>query len=310
MGQGGVKHKGSFAMYLEPWHADVFDFLELRKAHGKEEQRAHDLFYGLWVPDLYTRRVKNSDWTLFCPDEAYDAKTGKGHIGVWGDEFERLYTQREADGKGHKMVKAQQLWFRIFEAQMETGTPYMLCKDHASRKSNQHLGTIHSTNLGAEITERISFHSVRLTVYSIALLMVASGWILVLPVLIMYLSTILLMNGMIDQFAEKEDLESELSKSLTQDFGKLPDTLTSFRKCLDHGVAQARTFFKLLDRGNSNSEENLFVFCFWTGETYVENIIADEPSCEVVLHMLGRGSRALICTRPGSGWLASRRCPS
>merc|ERR1719401_228277 len=156
--QGGGKRKGSFAMYLEPWHADIFEFLELKKNHGKEEQRARDLFYGLWIPDLFMRRVKeNSDWTLFCPNEAYDAKTGKGLIDVWGDEFERLYTQLEADGKGHKTVKAQQLWFRILEAQMETGTPYMLYKDHANGKSNQqNLGTIHSSNLCTEIIEYTS----------------------------------------------------------------------------------------------------------------------------------------------------------
>merc|ERR1719330_298082 len=156
--QGGGKRKGSFAMYLEPWHADGFDFLELRKNHGKEEQRARDLFYGLWVPDLFMRRVKeNSDWTLFCPNEAYDAETGKGLFDTWGDEFERLYAQLEAEGKGHKTVKAQQLWFRILEAQMETGTPYMLYKDHANRKSNQqNLGTIHSSNLCTEIIEYTS----------------------------------------------------------------------------------------------------------------------------------------------------------
>merc|ERR1719330_1630544 len=156
--QGGGKRKGSFAMYLEPWHADGFDFLELRKNHGKEEQRARDLFYGLWVPDLFMRRVKdNSEWTLFCPNEAFDGQTGKGLIDVWGDEFERLYTQLEADGKGHKTVKAQQLWFRILEAQMETGTPYMLYKDHANQKSNQqNLGTIHSSNLCTEIIEYTS----------------------------------------------------------------------------------------------------------------------------------------------------------
>merc|ERR1711920_253091 len=160
--RGGGKRKGSFAMYLEPWHADVFDFLELRKNHGKEEQRARDLFYGLWIPDLFMRRVKeNSDWTLFCPNEAYDAETGKGLIDVWGEEFERLYTQLEADGKGQKTVKAQQLWFRILEAQMETGTPYMLYKDHANRKSNQqNLGTIHSSNLCTEIMEYTSAEEV------------------------------------------------------------------------------------------------------------------------------------------------------
>merc|ERR1719311_689548 len=143
--QGGGKRKGSFAMYLEPWHADVFDFLELKKNHGKEEQRARDLFYALWIPDLFMTRVKNNgDWTLFCPNEAYDQESDKGLIDVWGEEFERMYTQLEAAGKGRKTVKAQQLWFRILESQMETGTPYMLYKDAANRKSNQqNLGTIH-----------------------------------------------------------------------------------------------------------------------------------------------------------------------
>ena len=136
--QGGGKRKGSFAMYLEPWHADVFDFLELRKNHGKEEQRARDLFYGLWIPDLFMRRVKeDKEWTLFCPNEAYDQESGKGLMDVWGEEFETMYTRLEAEGKGRKSVKAQQLWFRILESQMETGTPYMLYKDHANRKSNQ-----------------------------------------------------------------------------------------------------------------------------------------------------------------------------
>eukprot|EP00933_Yihiella_yeosuensis_P001073 TRINITY_DN1016_c0_g3_i1.p1 TRINITY_DN1016_c0_g3~~TRINITY_DN1016_c0_g3_i1.p1 ORF type:complete len:836 (-),score=191.16 TRINITY_DN1016_c0_g3_i1:230-2671(-) len=156
--QGGGKRKGSFAMYLEPWHADVLDFLELRKNHGKEEQRARDLFYALWVPDLFMQRVKdNQDWTLFCPNEAYDEKTGKGLMDLWGEEFEQLYTQLEAVGKGSKTVKAQQLWFRILESQMETGTPYMLYKDAANRKSNQqNLGTIHCSNLCTEIIEYTS----------------------------------------------------------------------------------------------------------------------------------------------------------
>merc|ERR1719316_394019 len=153
--QGGGKRKGSFAMYLEPWHSDVFDFLELKKNHGKEEQRARDLFYGLWIPDLFMKRVKeDKDWTLFCPNEAFDESTGKGLIDVWGDEFETLYHQLEAAGKGRKSVKAQQLWFRILESQMETGTPYMLYKDAANRKSNQqNLGTIHCSNLCTEIVE-------------------------------------------------------------------------------------------------------------------------------------------------------------
>lgn len=156
--QGGGKRKGSFAMYLEPWHADVFEFLELKKNHGKEEQRARDLFYGLWIPDLFMRRVKNNeDWTLFCPNEAFDAETGKGLIDVWGEDFDRMYTAMESAGKGRKSVKAQQLWFRILESQMETGTPYMLYKDHANGKSNQqNLGTIHSSNLCTEIIEYTS----------------------------------------------------------------------------------------------------------------------------------------------------------
>merc|ERR1719410_867259 len=156
--QGGGKRKGSFAMYLEPWHADVFDFLELKKNHGKEEQRARDLFYALWIPDLFMRRVKeDGEWTLFCPNEAYDADQGRGLIDMWGEEFERLYLRLEAERKGRKTVKAQQLWFRILESQMETGTPYMLYKDAANRKSNQqNLGTIHCSNLCTEIIEYTS----------------------------------------------------------------------------------------------------------------------------------------------------------
>jgi len=127
----------------------------LKKNHGKEEQRARDLFYALWVPDLFMKRVKeDGEWTLFCPNEAYDKETGKGLIDVWGDEFEAMYTRLEAEEKGRKTVKAQQLWFRILESQMETGTPYMLYKDAANRKSNQqNLGTIHCSNLCTEIVE-------------------------------------------------------------------------------------------------------------------------------------------------------------
>jgi len=156
--QGGGKRKGSFAMYLEPWHADLLDFLELRKNHGKEEQRARDLFYALWIPDLFMKRVKaNAEWTLFCPNEAYDEETGKGLMDLWGDDFERLYERMEKEGKGKKTMNAQQLWFRILESQMETGTPYMLYKDHANRKSNQqNLGTIHCSNLCTEIVEYTS----------------------------------------------------------------------------------------------------------------------------------------------------------
>merc|ERR1712050_403950 len=160
--QGGGKRKGSFAMYLEPWHADIFDFLELKKNHGKEEQRARDLFYGLWVPDLFMRRVKdNADWTLFCPNETIDVETGTALMDVWGGDFDQMYTRLELAGKGMKTVKAQQLWFRILEAQMETGTHYMLYKDHANRKSNQqNLGTIHSSNLCTEIIEYTSLDEV------------------------------------------------------------------------------------------------------------------------------------------------------
>jgi ribonucleoside-diphosphate reductase alpha subunit len=156
--QGGGRRKGAFAMYLEPWHADVFDFLELRKNHGKEENRARDLFYALWIPDLFMRRVKeNGKWTLFCPNETLDMEIGKGLMDVWGEEFDRMYERAEAAGKGRKTVNAQQLWFRILESQMETGTPYMLYKDHANRKSNQqNLGTIHSSNLCTEIIEYTS----------------------------------------------------------------------------------------------------------------------------------------------------------
>lgn len=156
--QGGGKRKGSFAMYLEPWHADMFDFLELKKNHGKEEQRARDLFYALWIPDLFMRRVKQGlNWTLFCPNETIDEATGKGLMDCWGEDFDRMYEKAEADGKGRKTVPAQQLWMRILESQMETGTPYMLYKDHANRKSNQqNLGTIHCSNLCTEIMEYTS----------------------------------------------------------------------------------------------------------------------------------------------------------
>merc|ERR1711933_104386 len=156
--QVGGKRKGSFAMYLEPWHPDVYEFLEMKKNHGKEEQRARDLFYALWIPDLFMRRVKeNGNWTLFCPNEAFDKETSKGLIDVWGEEFEKMYTKLEESGKGRKAVSAQQLWFRVLESQMETGTPYMLYKDHANRKSNQqNLGTIHSSNLCTEIIEYTS----------------------------------------------------------------------------------------------------------------------------------------------------------
>ena len=147
--QGGGKRKGAFAIYLEPWHADVFDFLQLRKNHGKEEARARDLFYGLWIPDLFMRRVEaGGDWTLMCPNEC------PGLSDVWGAEFDELYERYEAAGKGRKSVPAQSLWFAILEAQMETGNPYMLFKDACNSKSNQqNLGTIKSSNLCTEIVE-------------------------------------------------------------------------------------------------------------------------------------------------------------
>lgn len=147
--QGGGKRKGSFAMYLEPWHADIFDFLDLKKNHGKEEQRARDLFYALWIPDLFMKRVKeNGDWTLMCPHEC------PGLSDTHSAEFEALYTKYESEGKGRKTIKAQDLWFKILESQIETGTPYMLYKDAANSKSNQqNLGTIKSSNLCTEIIE-------------------------------------------------------------------------------------------------------------------------------------------------------------
>jgi ribonucleoside-diphosphate reductase alpha subunit len=150
--QGGGKRKGAFAIYLEPWHADIFDFLNLKKNHGKDESRARDLFYALWVPDLFMKRVEsNGDWTLMCPNEC------PGLHEVHGDEFEKLYTEYERTGKGRKTIKAQQLWSSIIESQTETGTPYMLYKDHANNKSNQkNLGTIKSSNLCTEIMEYTS----------------------------------------------------------------------------------------------------------------------------------------------------------
>ncbi|WP_075340527.1 ribonucleoside-diphosphate reductase subunit alpha [Tenacibaculum agarivorans] len=147
--QGGGKRKGSFAMYLEPWHADIFDFLDLKKNHGKEEMRARDLFYAMWISDLFMKRVQeDGNWTLMCPHECphlYD---------TYGEEFERLYTSYEQAGKGRKTIKARDLWEKILESQIETGTPYMLYKDAANRKSNQkNLGTIRSSNLCTEIME-------------------------------------------------------------------------------------------------------------------------------------------------------------
>ncbi|TND09923.1 MAG: ribonucleoside-diphosphate reductase alpha chain [Bacteroidetes bacterium] len=147
--QGGGKRKGSFAIYLEPWHADVFDFLDLRKNNGKEENRARDLFLALWIPDLFMKRVKeNGEWSLFCPNEA------PGLHECFGEEFEALYEKYETEGRARKQVKAQDLWFAILDSQIETGNPYMLYKDAANRKSNQqNLGTIKSSNLCTEIIE-------------------------------------------------------------------------------------------------------------------------------------------------------------
>jgi len=147
--QGGGKRKGSFAIYLEPWHADVFDFLDLKKNHGKEEQRARDLFFALWIPDLFMKRVKNNEtWTLMCPHEC------PGLSDTHSEEFEALYTKYESEGKGRKTINAQDLWFKILESQIETGTPYMLYKDAANAKSNQqNLGVIKSSNLCTEIIE-------------------------------------------------------------------------------------------------------------------------------------------------------------
>ena len=150
--QGGGKRKGAFAIYLEPWHADVFAFLDLRKNHGKEEMRARDLFYALWIPDLFMKRVEaDGEWSLFCPNEA------PGLHECWGEEFETLYHQYEKEGRAKKTIKAQELWFAILEAQIETGTPYLLYKDAANGKSNQqNLGTIKSSNLCTEIIEYTS----------------------------------------------------------------------------------------------------------------------------------------------------------
>ncbi|WP_233861581.1 ribonucleoside-diphosphate reductase subunit alpha [Tenacibaculum piscium] len=147
--QGGGKRKGSFAMYLEPWHADIFEFLDLKKNHGKEEMRARDLFYAMWISDLFMERVQqDADWTLMCPQECPNL------FDTYGEEFERLYTGYEAAGKGRKTIKARELWEKILESQIETGTPYMLYKDAANRKSNQkNLGTIRSSNLCTEIME-------------------------------------------------------------------------------------------------------------------------------------------------------------
>jgi ribonucleoside-diphosphate reductase alpha chain len=150
--QGGGKRKGAFAIYLEPWHADVYEFLDLRKNHGKEEMRARDLFYALWICDLFMKRVEaNEEWSLFCPHEA------PGLADCFGAEFEALYEKYEKEGRARKKVKAQELWYAILDAQVETGTPYLLYKDAANSKSNQqNLGTIKSSNLCTEIMEYTS----------------------------------------------------------------------------------------------------------------------------------------------------------
>ncbi|HET8804024.1 MAG TPA: ribonucleoside-diphosphate reductase subunit alpha [Aequorivita sp.] len=150
--QGGGKRKGSFAIYVEPWHADIFDFLDLKKNHGKEEMRARDLFYAMWIPDLFMERVQaDAEWTLMCPNEC------PGLFECHSEEFEALYHKYESENKGRKTIRARELWEKILESQIETGTPYMLYKDAANRKSNQkNLGTIRSSNLCTEIMEYTS----------------------------------------------------------------------------------------------------------------------------------------------------------
>jgi ribonucleoside-diphosphate reductase alpha chain len=150
--QGGGKRKGAFAIYLEPWHADIFLFLDLKKNHGDETSRARDLFYGLWVPDLFMQRVETDGvWSLMCPNES------PGLFDVWGNKFKQLYEKYEAAGQYRKQVKARTLWQAILDSQTETGTPYMVYKDSANRKSNQkNLGTIRSSNLCTEIIEYTS----------------------------------------------------------------------------------------------------------------------------------------------------------
>lgn len=150
--QGGGKRKGSFAIYIETWHADIFEFLDLKKNHGKEEMRARDLFYAMWISDLFMKRVEtDGTWTLMCPNEC------PGLDEVHSETFEALYTKYETEGKGRKTIKARELWEKIVESQIETGTPYMLYKDAANRKSNQqNLGTIRSSNLCTEILEYTS----------------------------------------------------------------------------------------------------------------------------------------------------------
>lgn len=143
---------GAYALYLEPWHADIFEFLDIRKNTGAEEKRARDLFPALWIPDLFMRRVEANDkWTLMCPHQCKHLQN------VWGKEFDDLYLKYEQEGLGRRTIKAQELWFAIVNAQIETGTPFILYKDHCNAKSNQqHLGTIHCSNLCTEIVEYTS----------------------------------------------------------------------------------------------------------------------------------------------------------
>jgi ribonucleoside-diphosphate reductase alpha subunit len=150
--QGGGKRKGSIAIYLEPWHLDIFEFLELKKNHGNENERARDLFYALWIPDLFMKRVENNEkWSLFCPNEAPNLYE------VYGQEFEELYVKYESENRAKKVIPAQELWLAILNSQVETGTPYMLYKDACNMKSNQkNLGTIKSSNLCTEIVEYTS----------------------------------------------------------------------------------------------------------------------------------------------------------
>jgi ribonucleoside-diphosphate reductase alpha chain len=150
--QGGGKRKGAFAIYLEPWHSDIEDFLELKKNHGKEELRARDLFYALWINDLFMKRVEtDGNWTLMCPNKS------PGLADCYGAKFEELYTQYEKEGRGTKTLKARDLWYKIIQSQIETGSPFMLYKDHANEKSNQkNLGTIKSSNLCTEIMQYTS----------------------------------------------------------------------------------------------------------------------------------------------------------
>tara|TARA_B100001093_G_scaffold520387_1_gene615351 strand:+ start:6583 stop:9141 length:2559 start_codon:yes stop_codon:yes gene_type:complete len=147
--QGGGKRHGSFAIYLEPWHGDIEEFLEMKKNHGDEEMRARDLFYALWIPDLFMERIsKNGNWTLMCPDKC------PGLSDVYGEKFVELYEKYEKEGRGNKTMKARDLWFKILDSQIETGTPYMLYKDACNKKSNQkNLGVIKSSNLCTEIIE-------------------------------------------------------------------------------------------------------------------------------------------------------------